>query len=981
MMSSQDEVTEQGNQAAPEVVLEAGVQNCLDNGDNTSFSAEGQEETGHIEQNLQQLDDPVEQEEDDDDDDDDADGDGNEEEEADDVDMLVSIDEAKSLVELIEKKSRKRKALSHVWKVIKVVRIRDLNLFDDLQRLDSQAYQKLFGANNEGKEMCVCERCYNESTTPLHKCLISPSCTKAGKIDGAGNMTKHLNSKHSGLLASLAKAPSNRDPSNNNSTPAKNSSNSVDGAHTPVTEAATTTTSLPSTCHFKDFNQRGLTQVVDQLHFLIHKFATNNNISERAVARPSECPEFKEMIEFAINNGHMLRKIPRRTMARAKFQAIRRDTYQTILGAVAWYAELAREHLKTILKKKTPFVTVAHDIWDSKKKEVLGVTVFFLCPPKKLRLKVPIGLSVVDDKRSEQTAELTMKMLNACGIYAEDLYKAANDTTNSALKVGRLLTGGDEGTCAMHQTQLVIDHATGRKTRKRAGKIVDENPACESLRKKAEKATQCLMNAKSKGRFLGYRKMMESRARTGLRILLPNSTRAAGVILHYECILKSCWNLRSHWLVETAAPKLDEHDLNLLSQFYAVLYPLLRLVYQVQTDTFGSIAYTCYFIYRTFVLYTYEKNWWIVETRFDKHPDAVTHWDAVAKLPIRNFAGVPIVDEGTKLGSEIEGGLGVVAMTKVHCDELLAATQLLIFRIISEFPKCGATPIDDRLLAMACNPFTATVLMNDLELQSELCHENAGPDFQDIGKGIKEKAMELLVKEIRTICSEIIPSSDSAGNSASNSGGADNDDDEDLVTARRRKRFKQSNDAASTTDDPVVAEVERFFSQTFDARTVLLGQTNNPILPTAAKEVGATAVEWVENVEKVAEYFDVMEWWLQTGRTCYPLIYPVACCILALPDSNGDQERTFSAATWMDGKLSTKQNDITFQMKVLACKNSEFLNEHKGHVEEHYIKAAAERTKKLLMESSKARNVEDADSDNEGEALLAAFGDANEGST
>ena len=236
-MSSQDEVTEQGNQAAPEVVLEAGVQNYLDNGDNTSFSAEGQEETGHIEQNLQQLDDPVEQEEDDD------------------VDMLVSIDEAKSLVELIEKKSRKRKALSHVWKVIKVVRIRDLNLFDDLQRLDSQAHQKLFGANNEGKDMCVCEPCYNESTTPLHKCLISPSYTKAGKIDGTGNMTKHLNSKHSGLLASLAKAPSNRDPSNNNSTPAKNSSNSVDCAHTPVTEAAASATSLPSTCHFRDFNQ------------------------------------------------------------------------------------------------------------------------------------------------------------------------------------------------------------------------------------------------------------------------------------------------------------------------------------------------------------------------------------------------------------------------------------------------------------------------------------------------------------------------------------------------------------------------------------------------------------------------------------------------------------------------------------------------------------------------------------------------------
>jgi len=334
-------------------------------------------------------------------------------------------------------------------------------------------------------------------------------------------MSKHVNGMHPGLLASLRKA--SRAPSNNNSTPAKNISNSADCSHTPVTEAAASAgnASLPSSFHFKDFNQKGQTQIVDQLHFLIHKFATNNNISERAVAWPSECPEFKEMIEFGVNNGHMLKKIPRHAMARAKFQAIRRDTYQTVLGAAAWHADLAREHLAMILKKKTPFVTVAHDTWDSKKKEVLGVTVFFCCPPKKLRLKVPIGLAVVDDKTSDKTAELTMKMLNACGIHAEDLCKAANDTTNSALKVGRLLAGGDEGTCAMHQTQLVIDHATGRKTHTSRGKTTDDNPACELLRKKAEKATQFLMNAKSKGRFLGYAEMMKGRARTGLRIPLP----------------------------------------------------------------------------------------------------------------------------------------------------------------------------------------------------------------------------------------------------------------------------------------------------------------------------------------------------------------------------------------------------------------------------------------------------------------------------
>jgi len=152
-VSSQEEVPEQGDQATQEII-QPGDEAHLAKGENTSFSAEGQEETSLIESNLPRLDDRVEQEEDDDDDD--EDGDGDEEEEADAVDMLVAIEEAKSLVELSERKSRKRKALSPVWKVIKAVRIRDLNLFDDLRRLDSQAHQKLFAANNEGKELCVC---------------------------------------------------------------------------------------------------------------------------------------------------------------------------------------------------------------------------------------------------------------------------------------------------------------------------------------------------------------------------------------------------------------------------------------------------------------------------------------------------------------------------------------------------------------------------------------------------------------------------------------------------------------------------------------------------------------------------------------------------------------------------------------------------------------------------------------------------------
>ena len=79
----------------------------------------------------------------------------------------------------------------------------------------------------------------------------------------------------------------------------------------------------------------------------------------------------------------------------------------------------------------------------------------------------------------------------------------------------------------------------------------------------------------------------------------------------------------------------------------------------------------------------------------------------------------------------------------------------------------------------------------------------------------------------------------------------------------------------------------------------------------------------VESWLVFAKIFDAIEWRETVGKKSFPLIYNVACLILPLPDSNGDQERTFSAATWMDGKLKKRQSDLTFGMKVLLYKSSE----------------------------------------------------------
>jgi hAT family C-terminal dimerisation region len=112
--------------------------------------------------------------------------------------------------------------------------------------------------------------------------------------------------------------------------------------------------------------------------------------------------------------------------------------------------------------------------------------------------------------------------------------------------------------------------------------------------------------------------------------------------------------------------------------------------------------------------------------------------------------------------------------------------------------------------------------------------------------------------------------------------------------------------------------------------------------------IGNTRKQWLDNTALIAKHFDVIEWWKTTGKTTYPLIYPIAMCILSLPDSNGHQERTFSAATWMDGLLNNRQKEITYRMKVLLYKNEVFLNRYYDAIDPKLLEEAEKKTKELL---------------------------------
>ena len=124
----------------------------------------------------------------------------------------------------------------------------------------------------------------------------------------------------------------------------------------------------------------------------------------------------------------------------------------------------------------------------------------------------------------------------------------------------------------------------------------------------------------------------------------------------------------------------------------------------------------------------------------------------------------------------------------------------------------------------------------------------------------------------------------------------------------------------------------------------------------------------MENWETVSHNFDVLHWWVHVGRDLYPLIFPVALLILSVPDSNGKQERTFSAASWMDGKLSKRQSGMTFQS---IYKNKGFLEKYKDIIKKACTKDSERKTRELLRLSSAIR--EAAVLDKETELFMDAF--------
>eukprot|EP00957_Ditylum_brightwellii_P160478 12217054-Ditylum_brightwellii.AAC.1 len=233
-----------------------------------------------------------------------------------------------------------------------------------------------------------------------------------------------------------------------------------------------------------NFKQCGAKSVQDEWHQCIVLYTTTTNNSVRLVIDHTNCPKFKSMMEYIIEKASTLRALPPKLcwMGKGRFNNCHLSMYQFFLGVTAMLVTESRDAYTELAGKQIAFITVAHDILDSKKKELLGVTIFFYNPVQKQFFSIACGLIKVKDKTAHQVCSNTCVILNCVSVEKEDAYQAGKDTMTASVAASRLITvKGEQGIYIMHKSNLVIDHACGIKTQSKNNIVWNEFPECKQV--------------------------------------------------------------------------------------------------------------------------------------------------------------------------------------------------------------------------------------------------------------------------------------------------------------------------------------------------------------------------------------------------------------------------------------------------------------------------------------------------------------------
>eukprot|EP00956_Cyclotella_meneghiniana_P032817 scaffold91636_cov36-Cyclotella_meneghiniana.AAC.3 len=331
----------------------------------------------------------------------------------------------------------------------------------------------------------------------------------------------------------------------------------------------------------------------DQLEHKIVRFINNKALPDNVV----ECPFFRDLMDFTIQHAHLLGDY--KHMGTYRFVSIQCKNWIEFKEKVSTLIKQTRNHYIKATGRRQAFVCVSHDVWEGKRKEINGLTIYFIEPVSATFYRIPIALTKPDGKKALELCATNMRGLERVGIEMLDLFKSANDGCTTAVKAGRLTVGGDretmnrrasdvkDGCCDMHQGSLVMGHATTLTPRHSGGRVVNQFNAFHDLYKKTKNAVKHLCDRKNKSRFEKYETSIKQYdGSVVLAIPIPNKTRVSGAFILIQATIRSMHSLRIYSLedAEFAAKLLVPEEWKRLSEFEAVMKPTSDFCFDVQGD-------------------------------------------------------------------------------------------------------------------------------------------------------------------------------------------------------------------------------------------------------------------------------------------------------------------------------------------------------------------------------------------------------------
>ena len=253
----------------------------------------------------------------------------------------------------------------------------------------------------EAKMMC-CMMCYKNPLKSLEACL----CATHGF--SPSNLVKHLSTMHKNeaVLQQFV-----TDNVHANGGEEKKSNNRVDGVLQVGSSQHLAATVTNNSSFSNAFGKTKLPQIIiERGNHLMYQFMRSCNIA----ARHSNSNEMLTFFEHVIENSNFYRSNKSQLMMGFyKYKHQRLRSFGNLVDLIKKMVKRTREWFmeETGCTTMVPFVSVAHNGWDSKDHDMIGVSIHFIDILRKKKRTIAIGLQRLYSKKSVDVAQHVLKIL------------------------------------------------------------------------------------------------------------------------------------------------------------------------------------------------------------------------------------------------------------------------------------------------------------------------------------------------------------------------------------------------------------------------------------------------------------------------------------------------------------------------------------------------------------------------------------------